>query len=72
MGNRTNRATTHPKHPGYSPNLKSLQDLSIRSKAMVTEEVVDDTGLCVNGGMQHRLSASLTLHHVLDLSDPLH
>jgi hypothetical protein len=34
-----------PKHPGYSPKLKSLQDLSIRFEAMVTEEVVDDVSL---------------------------
>jgi hypothetical protein len=34
-----------PEHPGYSPKLKSLQYLSIKFKAMVTEEVVDDAGL---------------------------
>jgi hypothetical protein len=34
-----------PEHPGYSPKLKSLQDLGIGFKAMVTEEVVDDAGL---------------------------
>jgi hypothetical protein len=34
-----------PEHPDYSPKLKSLQDLGIRFKAMVTEEVVDDAGL---------------------------
>jgi hypothetical protein len=34
-----------PEHPGYSPKLKSLRDLSIRFEAMVTEEVVDDVGL---------------------------
>jgi hypothetical protein len=56
----------------YSPKLNSLQDLGIRFKAMVTEEVVDDAGLLVDGGMQHRLSASLSLHRVLDLLDPLH
>jgi hypothetical protein len=33
------------EHPGYSPKLKSLQDLSIRLEAMVTEEVVDDAGM---------------------------
>jgi hypothetical protein len=33
------------EHPGYSPKLKSLQDLGIRFEAMVTEEVVDDAGL---------------------------
>jgi hypothetical protein len=60
-----------PEHPGYSPKLKSLQDLSIRFEAMVTEEVVDDAGLRVDGGTQHRLT-SLSLHHVLNLSDPLH
>jgi hypothetical protein len=34
-----------PKHPGYSPKLKSLQELSIKFEAMVTEEVVDDASL---------------------------
>jgi hypothetical protein len=34
-----------PKHPGYSPKVKHLQDLSIRFKAMVTGEVVDDADL---------------------------
>jgi hypothetical protein len=34
-----------PEHPSYSPKLKSLQDLSIRFEAMVTEEVVDDVCL---------------------------
>jgi hypothetical protein len=61
-----------PEHPGYSPKLKSLEDLGIRFKAMVTEEVVDDAGLWVIGGTQHHLSVSLSLHRVLDLSDPLH
>jgi hypothetical protein len=60
------------KHPGYSPKLKYLQDLNIRIEVMVTEEVVDDASLRVNGGMQHRLSASLSLHRVLDPLDPLH
>jgi hypothetical protein len=60
------------EHPGYSPKLKSLQDLSIRFEAMLTEEVVDDAGLWVDGGTQHHLSTSLSLHHVLDPSDPLY
>jgi hypothetical protein len=34
-----------PEHPGYSPKLKSLQNLSISFKAMVIKEVVDDTCL---------------------------
>jgi hypothetical protein len=34
-----------PEHPDYFSKLKSLQDLSIRFEAMVTEEVVDDAGL---------------------------
>jgi hypothetical protein len=33
------------EHPGYSPKLKSLQDLGIRFDAMVTKEVVDNAGL---------------------------
>jgi hypothetical protein len=57
-----------PEHPGYSPKLKSLQDLSIRFEAMVSEEVVDDAGMWVDGWMQHRLSASLSVHRVLDPS----
>jgi hypothetical protein len=40
-----------PEHPGYSPMLKSLRDLSIRFEGMVTEEVVDDASLRVDGGM---------------------
>jgi hypothetical protein len=39
-----------PKHPNSSPKLKSLQDLSIRIKAKVTEETADHIGLRVNGG----------------------
>jgi hypothetical protein len=61
-----------PEHPGYSPKLKSLWDLSIKFEAMVTEEVVDDASLWVDGGTQHYLSTFLSLHHVLDPSDPLH
>jgi hypothetical protein len=34
-----------PEHPGYSPKIKSLQDLSIRFEAMETEEIVDDVDL---------------------------
>jgi hypothetical protein len=29
-----------PEHPGYSPKLKSLEDLIIRFEAMVTKEVL--------------------------------
>jgi hypothetical protein len=61
-----------PEHLDYFPKFKSLQDLSIRIEAMVTEKVVDNADLWVNGGTQHRLSTSLSLHHVLDPSDPLH
>jgi hypothetical protein len=39
---------------------------------MVTGEVVDNVGLGVDAGTQHHLSASLSLHRVLDLSDPHH
>jgi hypothetical protein len=72
MGNMTNIATTHTWSPGYSPKLKSLQDLSIRFKVVVTEEVIDDAGLWVNGGTQHLLSTSLSLHRLLDQSNLLH
>jgi hypothetical protein len=61
-----------PEHPSYSPKLKSLQDLGIKFEAMVTEKTIDDVGLWVNGGTQHRLSVSISLHRVLDLSNPLH
>jgi hypothetical protein len=71
MGNMTNRAITHTWAPRLLPQA-SLQDLSIKFKDMVTEEVVDDAGLWVDGGMQHRLIASLSLHRVLDPLDPLH
>jgi hypothetical protein len=60
------------EHPDYSPKLKSLQDLGISFEAMVIEEVVDDVSLWVDGGMQYHLSVSLSLHHVLNLSNPLH
>jgi hypothetical protein len=40
-----------PEHPGYSPKLKSLQDLSLRFEAMVTKEVVNDADLSIDGGM---------------------
>jgi hypothetical protein len=61
-----------PEQHGYAPKHKSLQDLRIRFEAMVTEEVVDDAGLCDHGGMQHCKSVCLSHHHVLDPSDPLH
>jgi hypothetical protein len=34
-----------PEHPGYSPKLKSLQDLGIRFEVVVTEVVADDANL---------------------------
>jgi hypothetical protein len=60
------------EHLGYSLKLKPLQYLSMRIEAMVTEEVVDDVGLWVDGGTQYRLSTSLSLHRVLNPLDPLH
>jgi hypothetical protein len=38
----------------------------------VTEEVVDDASMLVDGGTQHRQCTCLSLHHVLNQSDPLH
>jgi hypothetical protein len=43
-----------PEHIGYSTKLKSLQDLGIKFESMVIKEVVDDAGLWVDGGTQHR------------------
>jgi hypothetical protein len=44
-GTRQTEQPLIPEHPGYSPKLKSLQNLIIRFEAMVTEEVVDDAYL---------------------------
>jgi hypothetical protein len=64
-----------PKHPNSSPKLKSLQDLSIRIKAKVTEETADHIGLRVNGGPKlppHQvLESSNSLHHPLCLVCPI-
>jgi hypothetical protein len=44
-GNEMRQLQTHTWAPGTSPNLKSLQDLSIRVNPKVTKEVVDYVGL---------------------------
>jgi hypothetical protein len=44
-GNKMRQVWTHTWAPGTSPNLKSLQDLSIRVNPEVTEEVVHHAGL---------------------------
>jgi hypothetical protein len=44
MTNRAEQPLIY-EHHSYSPKPKSLQDLSIRFEAMVTEEVVDDVSL---------------------------
>jgi hypothetical protein len=38
------------EHPGSSPKLKTLQDLSVRIKAKVAEEAVDYVVWWVDGG----------------------
>jgi hypothetical protein len=43
--NKMRQVRTHIRAPGTSPKLKSLQDLSIRVNAEVTEEVVHHAGL---------------------------
>jgi hypothetical protein len=43
--NETRQVMTHTWAPGTSPELKSLQDLSIRVNPEVTEEVVHDASL---------------------------
>jgi hypothetical protein len=45
VGNKTRQVRTHTWAPGTSPNLKSLQDLSIRVNAKVTEVVMHHAGL---------------------------
>jgi hypothetical protein len=45
VGNKTRQVTTHTWASGTSPNLKSLQDLSIKVNPKVTEEVMHDAGL---------------------------
>jgi hypothetical protein len=45
MGTGQTEKPLIPEHPGYSPKLKSLHDLSIRFEAMVTTEVVHDVDL---------------------------
>jgi hypothetical protein len=44
-GNETNQARTHTWAPSTSPELQSLQDLSIRVNAEVTKEVMHHAGL---------------------------
>jgi hypothetical protein len=44
-GNEMRQVWTHTWAPGTSPKLKSLQDLSIRVNADVTEEVMHHAGL---------------------------
>jgi hypothetical protein len=63
-----------PTYPGTSPKLKSLQDLSIKTKAKVTKETIDHVGLWVDGGMKlpHRvLESSNSLHYSLSLVSPI-
>jgi hypothetical protein len=45
VGNGMTQARTHTWAPDISPNLKSLQDLSIRVNPEVNEEVVHHVGL---------------------------
>jgi hypothetical protein len=59
-------------HPGSFAKLKYLQDLSVRIKTKVAEEVVDDVSLGVDGGAQLRSNSHILLQCVLDQSDPLH
>jgi hypothetical protein len=57
-----------PEHPGSSPKLKSLHDLSVRIKAnKVAEEAINYVGMWVDGGEQLRV----LLQRVLNPSNPL-
>jgi hypothetical protein len=44
-GNKIRQVKTHTWAPGTSPELKSLQDLSIRVNPKVIEEVMHHAGL---------------------------
>jgi hypothetical protein len=59
-GNEMRQATTHTWAPGTSPELKSLQDLSIRVNPEVTEEVVHHPSL----------ESSDPFHRALSLVNP--
>jgi hypothetical protein len=62
---------THTWAPDTSPNLKSMQDLSIRVNPKVIQEVVHHAGLWVDGGLDLHLHMCKVIHSLLESSDPL-
>jgi hypothetical protein len=70
--NETRQVRTYTWALSTSPKLKSLQDLSIRVNLEVTEEVVHDAGLWVDGGLHLRLHVCKVIHSSLESSDPFH
>jgi hypothetical protein len=63
---------THTRALSTSPNLKSLQALSIRVNPEVTKEVVHHAGPRVDGSLHLRLHVSKVIHLSLESSDPFH
>jgi hypothetical protein len=63
---------THTWAPDTSPKLKSLQDLSIKVKPKVTEEIMHHDGLRVDGGLHLCLHVCKVIHLMLESSDPFH
>jgi hypothetical protein len=63
---------THTWAPGTSPEIKSLQDLSIRINPKVTEEVVYHVGLQIDGGLHLHLDVYKVIHPIHELSNPFH
>jgi hypothetical protein len=54
------------------PQLKSLQDLSIRVNPEVIEEVMHHVGLCVDGGLHLRLHMCKVIHPMFKSFNPFH
>jgi hypothetical protein len=73
-GNEMRQVRAHTKAPDTSHKLKSLQDarckdLSIRVNSKVTEEVMYQPGLWVDGGLHLRLHVCKVIHLLLESSD---
>jgi hypothetical protein len=70
--NGMRQARTQTWEPDTSPKLKSLQDVSIRVNAEVTEEVMHHASLRVDGSLHLRLQVCKVIHPSLESSDPFY
>jgi hypothetical protein len=70
--NKMRQVRTHTWASGTCPKLKSLQDLSITVNPEVTEEVMHDAGLWVDGGLHLYLYVCKFIHPSLESSDLFH